>query len=123
MEKELVNLLLCTVRPARDVERRFCFEIVNPFLTLILQAEGEENLQNWMQIIQNAIANQLNNQTTKKNNNNNNIDSESSKLLFQLHQQYPENNLCIDCGAIGFFFYFILYFILFLLLYSFFLIF
>lgn len=46
----LAELLLSTVRPARDVERRFCFEIVSTMDCYILQADNEAALSHWMTV-------------------------------------------------------------------------
>ena len=46
----MVNLLLATIRPARDVERRLCFEIVSPADNFIFQAESEQNYNTWLQV-------------------------------------------------------------------------
>ena len=107
------------MRAARDVERRFCFEVVSPFNNLLFQAENEEILQYWMQVIQNAIANQLNNQISQKSQlgaKDNNFDSHFD-LLVKLHQLYPENSFCCDCSSPRLFFllfYFIYCFFLFI---------
>lgn len=49
-EFPLVNLLLATIRPARDVERRFCFEVVSPSENFVFQAENETNLNHWISV-------------------------------------------------------------------------
>ena len=96
-ERQLANLMLCTVRLARDVERRFCFEVVSPFDAIILQAENEDNLQEWMHAIQNAIADQLNSNRTSKTQVQ--PGEKVDPLLLQLRQVHESNNYCCDCGA------------------------
>lgn len=46
------DLRLCTIRIADDVERRFCFEVISPSKSFLLQAESEDVRQAWIQAIQ-----------------------------------------------------------------------
>ena len=46
----IANLLLCTVRSARDVDRRFCFEVVSPNETFVFQGENEEDFSDWFHV-------------------------------------------------------------------------
>ncbi|XP_070623443.1 arf-GAP with coiled-coil, ANK repeat and PH domain-containing protein 1 [Erythrolamprus reginae] len=50
------DLRLCTVKPYPDCERRFCFEVVSPSKTCLLQADSERHLQAWVCAVQNSIA-------------------------------------------------------------------
>jgi Arf-GAP with coiled-coil, ANK repeat and PH domain-containing protein len=54
-----INLLLCTVKPVQDAERQFCFEIVSPQRTYMLQAESREHAAEWIAVLQNAIQDAL----------------------------------------------------------------
>jgi Arf-GAP/coiled-coil/ANK repeat/PH domain-containing protein len=56
-----INLLLCTVKPSSDTDRRFTFEIISPEKTYYLQAENEDKMNDWIAVIQNATADLLNN--------------------------------------------------------------
>lgn len=47
-ESEKIGVLLCNVRPAFQEERRFCFEIKTKDATLMLQAETQADLTDWM---------------------------------------------------------------------------
>ncbi|KAF2072156.1 hypothetical protein CYY_006532 [Polysphondylium violaceum] len=73
-----LDLFLTTVRVREDLDRRNCFELLSPDRSIILQAESLESMQEWIQVLQNATANALNN-CTNNNNNNNNSSSNSSK--------------------------------------------
>ncbi|XP_077998264.1 arf-GAP with coiled-coil, ANK repeat and PH domain-containing protein 2-like isoform X2 [Glandiceps talaboti] len=55
----VADLRLCTVKQANDIERRFCFEIVSPSKTCMLQADSENLKQLWMQGLENAIKQSL----------------------------------------------------------------
>ncbi|KJE94189.1 zinc finger and C2 domain-containing protein [Capsaspora owczarzaki ATCC 30864] len=53
------NLRICTVKPTHDVDRNFCFSVISPRTTLLLQAESSDEMQAWLMAIQNAIASAL----------------------------------------------------------------
>ncbi|KAG0192310.1 hypothetical protein DFQ28_009536 [Apophysomyces sp. BC1034] len=55
-----INLRFATVREARNVERRFCFEIITPYFRRIYQATSQEEMQSWIATINNAIESLLN---------------------------------------------------------------
>uniref|UniRef100_A0A665V5P1 Arf-GAP with coiled-coil, ANK repeat and PH domain-containing protein n=1 Tax=Echeneis naucrates TaxID=173247 RepID=A0A665V5P1_ECHNA len=50
------DLRLCTVKPSTDNERRFCFEVVSPSKSCLLQADSERQQQAWISAVQNSIA-------------------------------------------------------------------
>uniref|UniRef100_A0A8C5NU61 Arf-GAP with coiled-coil, ANK repeat and PH domain-containing protein n=1 Tax=Jaculus jaculus TaxID=51337 RepID=A0A8C5NU61_JACJA len=50
------DLRLCTVKLCPDSERRFCFEVVSPSKSCLLQADSEPLLQLWISAVQNSIA-------------------------------------------------------------------
>lgn len=50
------DLRLCSVKPWEDIERRFCFEVVSPTKSCMLQAESERLRQAWIQAVQASIA-------------------------------------------------------------------
>ncbi|XP_056120764.1 arf-GAP with coiled-coil, ANK repeat and PH domain-containing protein 2 [Rhinichthys klamathensis goyatoka] len=50
------DLRLCTVKHCEDVERRFCFEVVSPSKSWMMQADSEKLRQAWIKAVQNSIA-------------------------------------------------------------------
>uniref|UniRef100_A0A7N4NIQ8 Arf-GAP with coiled-coil, ANK repeat and PH domain-containing protein n=1 Tax=Sarcophilus harrisii TaxID=9305 RepID=A0A7N4NIQ8_SARHA len=50
------DLRLCTVKLCPDSERRFCFEVVSPSKSCLLQADSEQLLQLWVSAVQSSIA-------------------------------------------------------------------
>uniref|UniRef100_A0A8C8D042 Arf-GAP with coiled-coil, ANK repeat and PH domain-containing protein n=1 Tax=Oncorhynchus tshawytscha TaxID=74940 RepID=A0A8C8D042_ONCTS len=50
------DLRLCTVKVCADNERRFCFEVVSPSKSCLLQADSERQQQGWISAVQNSIA-------------------------------------------------------------------
>ncbi|CAG0887159.1 unnamed protein product [Darwinula stevensoni] len=49
------DLKLCTVKPAADADRRYCFEIHSPMSSHVLQADSEEMYNAWVTALQTAI--------------------------------------------------------------------
>ncbi|EEQ83720.2 SipA3 [Blastomyces dermatitidis ER-3] len=47
-ESERIGVLLCSIRPAFQEERRFCFEVKTKNNTIMLQAETQKELTEWI---------------------------------------------------------------------------
>jgi Arf-GAP/SH3 domain/ANK repeat/PH domain-containing protein len=54
---EPIDLRVASVREARNADRRFCFEIITPQFTRVYQAQGEDDMRNWINAINNAMQN------------------------------------------------------------------
>ncbi|XP_064256867.1 LOW QUALITY PROTEIN: arf-GAP with coiled-coil, ANK repeat and PH domain-containing protein 1-like [Passer domesticus] len=50
------DLRLCTVKPCPDLERRFCFEVVSPSKSCVLQADSGGGQRRWVSAVQSGIA-------------------------------------------------------------------
>ncbi|XP_042560502.1 arf-GAP with coiled-coil, ANK repeat and PH domain-containing protein 2 isoform X8 [Clupea harengus] len=50
------DLRLCTVKQCEDSERRFCFEVVSPTKSCMMQADSEKLRQAWIKAVQDSIA-------------------------------------------------------------------
>uniref|UniRef100_A0A8C7LVM5 Arf-GAP with coiled-coil, ANK repeat and PH domain-containing protein n=1 Tax=Oncorhynchus mykiss TaxID=8022 RepID=A0A8C7LVM5_ONCMY len=50
------DLRLCTVKHCEDIERRFCFEVVSPTKSCMMQADSEKLRKAWIKAVQNSIA-------------------------------------------------------------------
>lgn len=46
---------MASVREARNAERRFCFEVITPQYTRVYQATSEDDMNNWISAINNAL--------------------------------------------------------------------
>ncbi|KAH7642230.1 arf-GAP with coiled-coil, ANK repeat and PH domain-containing protein 2 [Dermatophagoides farinae] len=88
-EKELVvmeeDLRLCNARPAVEIDRRFCFEVMSPTKSHILQAESEESCKQWLAALQAGIdaaysSNRTSDSTLTNNKRNSSTYLESSSL-------------------------------------------
>ncbi|PWW72064.1 ArfGap-domain-containing protein [Tuber magnatum] len=55
LHNDPINLKMASVREARGAERRFCFEIVTPQYKRVYQATSEEDMNNWISAINNAV--------------------------------------------------------------------
>lgn len=62
----VINLLLCTVKIVPDPDRRFCFELVSPIVSYMLQAQSQEEMMAWITVIQNGIQAALDQQQSKR---------------------------------------------------------
>ena len=50
-----IDIRLASVREARSSERRFCFEIITPSFKRVYQATSEDDMNNWIGAINNAL--------------------------------------------------------------------
>uniref|UniRef100_A0A673BRW4 Arf-GAP with coiled-coil, ANK repeat and PH domain-containing protein n=1 Tax=Sphaeramia orbicularis TaxID=375764 RepID=A0A673BRW4_9TELE len=106
------DLRLCSVKPCEDIERRFCFEVVSPFKSCMLQAESEKLRQAWIQAVQASIASAYREKKLLDSHNRtaspstSSIDSASEprersargETILQRIQCLPGNEQCCDCG-------------------------
>jgi VAD1 Analog of StAR-related lipid transfer domain/PH domain len=53
-ESERIGVLLCNVRPALQEERRFCFEVKTKNNAIMLQADNQAELTEWISVFENA---------------------------------------------------------------------
>lgn len=54
------DLRICTVRPVNDSDRRFCFEVISPTKSHILQADSSDILQQWITALHKGIGAAIN---------------------------------------------------------------
>ncbi|KAM9279921.1 arf-GAP with coiled-coil, ANK repeat and PH domain-containing protein 2 isoform 2-T2 [Morus bassanus] len=107
------DLRLCTVKHCEDIERRFCFEVVSPTKSCMLQADSEKLRQAWIKAVQTSIAtayrekgDESEKQEKKSSPSTGSLEPGSEtkeKLLkgesaLQRVQCIPGNAACCDCG-------------------------
>ncbi|XP_041335605.1 arf-GAP with coiled-coil, ANK repeat and PH domain-containing protein 3-like, partial [Pyrgilauda ruficollis] len=109
------DLRLCTVKPCEDIERRFCFEVVSPTKSCMLQADSEKLRQAWIQAVQASIASAyrespdcyyLERLDRTASPSTSSIDSATDsrersgkgETILQRVQSIPGNEQCCDCG-------------------------
>ena len=52
---EPIDLRMASVREARSAERRFCFEVITPQYKRVYQATSEDDMNNGISAINNAL--------------------------------------------------------------------
>ncbi|XP_041062230.1 arf-GAP with coiled-coil, ANK repeat and PH domain-containing protein 3-like isoform X1 [Carcharodon carcharias] len=109
------DLRLCSVKPCEDIERRFCFEVVSPNKSCMLQADSEKLRLAWIQAVQASIAtayrespdnNYINRLDRTASPSTSSIDSASDsrdrsvkgESILQRVQGIAGNDQCCDCG-------------------------
>nr|XP_023008008.1 arf-GAP with coiled-coil, ANK repeat and PH domain-containing protein 3 isoform X2 [Maylandia zebra] len=109
------DLRLCSVKPCEDIERRFCFEVVSPSKSCMLQAESEKLRHLWIQAVQASIASAyrespdtyyIEHLDRTASPSTSSIDSASEprersargETILQRIQCLPGNEQCCDCG-------------------------
>jgi Arf-GAP/SH3 domain/ANK repeat/PH domain-containing protein len=55
LHMEPIDLRMASVREARSAERRFCFEVITPQYKRVYQATSEDDMNNWISAINNAL--------------------------------------------------------------------
>ena len=55
LHRDPIDLRMASVRMARDADRRFCFEVITPQYKRVYQATSEDDMNNWISSINNAL--------------------------------------------------------------------
>ncbi|XP_028258959.1 arf-GAP with coiled-coil, ANK repeat and PH domain-containing protein 2-like isoform X2 [Parambassis ranga] len=107
------DLRLCTVKHCEDIERRFCFEVVSPTKSCMMQADSEKLRQAWIKAVQNSIATAFRNKgddgeklDRKSSTSTGSLDSGGEpkerslkgESALQKVLAIPGNTCCCDCG-------------------------
>jgi len=101
-----VPLLTCSAKPRADIDKR-CFELVTPDKSYIMQAESEEAQVQWVSVLQNVIAQQLNSQALGTSQNYQKSQALKDPISWLKEQLTASNRdvnqffSCADCGAEG----------------------
>jgi len=111
------DLRICLVRPLTDGDRRFCFEVISPTKSHVLQADSEEMYRVWLTSLQQGISSSLHDmmegsqedssivwedsdteeaQDSKVGKNRGGGGRNAMQLL-----EIPGNEVCADCNAEG----------------------
>ncbi|XP_064461329.1 arf-GAP with coiled-coil, ANK repeat and PH domain-containing protein 2-like [Ornithodoros turicata] len=113
------DLRLCTVKHAHDIDRRFCFEVLSPSKSHMLQADSQDSYDCWITALQSSISHALNQQSheeeddkvsmsDKESSSEGSLSSVSRKSANPIpkppraHIQLvtiPGNELCCDCKS------------------------
>ena len=110
------DLRICLVRPLMDIDRRFCFEIISPNKSHVLQADSEYHYKHWLTTLQKEISKALHEDNSKNSDDDSvnqweDSDTEAdtdSKARIAAQKKVrsaeqiliiPGNEVCADCGA------------------------
>ncbi|KAJ8721989.1 hypothetical protein PYW08_004391 [Mythimna loreyi] len=110
------DLRLCTVKPVLDGERRYCFEVLSPSKSHMLQADSEEMLNCWITALQNGIRSAIQQGQSRENpdtqlilvpddrpsENRHSLANVRGMRKIRIWEQLlsiPGNNYCCDCGS------------------------
>ncbi|KAI8098860.1 uncharacterized protein BX664DRAFT_254931, partial [Halteromyces radiatus] len=111
-QPQTYNLRVCSVKTSDNYDRRFCFELISPMRVIVLQAENERDMQEWVDSIRTANQLALNSdkaptrslrtlptQKGSRPSSTKSKDSDDNRELLQKLRQTPGNEVCADCGA------------------------
>ncbi|KAG2190738.1 hypothetical protein INT46_007931 [Mucor plumbeus] len=113
------NLRVCSVKLTDNYDRRFCFEVISPSRVLVLQAENEQDMNEWVSSIRTASQMALNSnsaprytqqspnlrksilETTTLNQaqKDNEKSEETQRKSLKKIRMVPGNDRCADCGV------------------------
>ncbi|VEN51383.1 unnamed protein product [Callosobruchus maculatus] len=117
------DLRLCTVKPVLDGDRRFCFEVLSPAKSHMLQADSKEMYDAWITALQRGIGAAIQRvQSCDMDNHKNNVGNlhrhsnketrrsqngpvprDTNKMrkikMWEQLLKIPGNNFCCDCGS------------------------
>ncbi|CAH0585825.1 unnamed protein product [Chrysodeixis includens] len=110
------DLRLCTVKPVHDGERRYCFEVLSPSKSHMLQADSEDMLNCWITALQNGIRSAIQQGQSRENpdtqlilvpddrpsDNRHSVANVRGMRKIRIWEQLlsiPGNNYCCDCGS------------------------
>lgn len=95
-----VNVMFCTIKERRDLKMNNVFSIVSPSSEpILLQSETQEDMYNWMDIIQNAISMMLNSNVGKGRDEDEKGEQKNLKEQLTKLRCVEGNKSCADCGA------------------------
>ncbi|CAG8447502.1 11003_t:CDS:10 [Ambispora gerdemannii] len=121
-----INLRVCHIKPVVNSDRRFCFEIISPMRTYVLQAENQEEMDDWVKCLQTAAKEAIYADQTPAsfegdsgefnellhyelvNGNGHSIENGTNDTSQKanrpsIHQimELPGNDICVDCKSPG----------------------
>ena len=109
---------ICLVRPLLDSDRRFCFEIISPIKSHVLQADSDTQYKLWLSTLQQGISSALHDEMARESDEEpqwEDSDTEQdqdgkARLVTNPGRKVrsaeqilviPGNEVCGDCGALG----------------------
>ncbi|KAL0095671.1 hypothetical protein J3Q64DRAFT_1630194 [Phycomyces blakesleeanus] len=108
------NLRVCSIKLSDSYDRRFCFELISPQRIIVLQAENEKDMHEWVNSLRMVNQKALNSDKAppplpslhrrviiKLNgfSGSSGTVSDSDKELLKMVREKPGNDKCADCQA------------------------
>ncbi|XP_014097855.2 arf-GAP with coiled-coil, ANK repeat and PH domain-containing protein 2 isoform X1 [Bactrocera oleae] len=94
------DLRICTVRPVNDGDRRFCFEVISPTKSHILQADSADMLSLWISALQKSIGAAIQHDSQHSRPQSSlatNALNAKRKIHWEQFLKIPGNSQCCDC--------------------------
>ena len=96
----IADMRLCTPKPANHNDRRFCFELVSPQKTIILQAMSLAERDQWIHSVQLAIEAALNGSSIVVKRGQSEEAEATSSVEAKRILAIAGNEVCADCGVV-----------------------
>ncbi|KAL0138179.1 hypothetical protein V8B55DRAFT_1535746 [Mucor lusitanicus] len=112
------NLRVCSVKLTDNYDRRFCFEVISPNRVIVLQAENEQDMNEWVSSIRTASQMALNSNNAPRytqqspnlrkhfgdidiesDTKDNEKSEETQREALKKIRMVPGNDRCADCGV------------------------
>ncbi|XP_037717283.1 arf-GAP with coiled-coil, ANK repeat and PH domain-containing protein 2 isoform X1 [Drosophila subpulchrella] len=98
------DLRICSVRPVNEGDRRFCFEVISPTKSHILQADSADMLSLWISALQHSIGAAIQHDSThhsrpQSTNTPNNALPAKRRIHWEEFLKIPGNAYCCDCRS------------------------
>ncbi|XP_068153006.1 arf-GAP with coiled-coil, ANK repeat and PH domain-containing protein 2 isoform X1 [Drosophila tropicalis] len=96
------DLRICSVRPVNEGDRRFCFEVISPTKSHILQADSADMLSLWISALQHSIGAAIQHDSTHhstrpQSTNTPNELPAKRRIHWEEFLKIPGNAQCCDC--------------------------
>ncbi|XP_020817964.1 arf-GAP with coiled-coil, ANK repeat and PH domain-containing protein 2 isoform X2 [Drosophila serrata] len=98
------DLRICHVRPVNEGDRRFCFEVISPTKSHILQADSADMLSLWISALQHSIGAAIQHDSTThhsrpQSTNTPNALPAKRRIHWEEFLKIPGNAYCCDCRS------------------------
>ncbi|XP_034665816.1 arf-GAP with coiled-coil, ANK repeat and PH domain-containing protein 2 isoform X1 [Drosophila subobscura] len=97
------DLRICSVRPVNEGDRRFCFEVISPTKSHILQADSADMLSLWISALQHSIGAAIQHDATHNSRPQSTSMPNALPAKRRIHWEeflkIPGNGLCCDCHS------------------------
>ncbi|KAH8312467.1 hypothetical protein KR044_010871 [Drosophila immigrans] len=96
------DLRICTVRPVNEGDRRFCFEVISPTKSHILQADSADMLSLWISALQHSIGAAIQHDSTHHHSRPQSTNAPNAlpakrRIHWEEFLKIPGNAHCCDC--------------------------